>query len=89
MEQKINMPKFQIVEERIETIKPVVIPNLIVANHTLISLRNTSALYLVDVIFIAALQKELDIRINNDVISYREGHLTAAIEFIEYSHLKN
>lgn len=89
MEQKINMPKFQIVEERIETIKPVIIPNLIVAYHTTISLRNTSAIYLVDVICIAALYKKLDIRIINDVISYREGHLSAAIEFIEYSHLKN
>lgn len=89
MEQKINMPKFQIIEERIETIKPVIIPNLIVAFHSIISLRNTSAIYLVDILRIAALQQKLDIVVVNDVIRYREGHLAAAIEFIEYSHLKN
>lgn len=81
--------KFLLVQERLEIDKVFALPNIVVANHTLISLRNTATIYLTNAIRIASLQCDLDIDIDNDMIRYQEGHLSRALEFIEYSILKN
>ena len=93
MEKKINMPnsdnKFKFVQERIETNQVVALPNIIVASHSLISLRNTASIYLADAISIAAIQANLQIRVDEHIIRYEIGHLTKALEFIEKSILLN
>lgn len=93
MEKRINMPnaddRFQFVQECLEIDDVVALPNIVVANHTLISLRETPTMHLVNAIKIAALQRNLDIGIIGDIITFEDGHLTKAIDFIEYSILKN
>lgn len=93
MEKRINMPnaddRFKFVQECLEIDDVVAIPNIVVANHSVISLRNTPTIHLINAIRIAALQRNLDIDIVGDIISYEDGHLTKAINFIEYSILKN
>ena len=81
--------KFLLVQERLEIDKIIALPNIIVANHILFSLRNTASIYLSNAIRIASLQCDLDIDIDKDMIRYQVGHLSKAIEFIEYSILKN
>jgi len=81
--------RFQFVQECLEIDDVVALPNIIVANHTLISLRNTPTIHLVNAIRIAALQLNLAIEIEGDNVIYEEGHLKKALEFIEYSILKN
>jgi hypothetical protein len=93
MEKKINMPnsdnKFKFVQERIETDKVVALPNIVVASHSLISLRNIPSIYLLEAIGIAAMQKKLNISFERDIIRYADGHLTKALEFIEKSIIQN
>ena len=94
MEKKINMPnssdnKFKFVQERLETNKIVALPNIIVASHSLISLRNIASVMLIEPIGIAAMQRKLQISIESNIIRYSEGHLTKALEFIEKSILLN
>ena len=81
--------KFKFVQERLEFEKIVAIPNIIVASHTLISLRNIPSVMLIEPIGIAAMQRKLQISIEGDIIRYSEGHLTKALEFIEKSVLLN
>jgi hypothetical protein len=81
--------RFQFVQECLEIDDVVALPNIVVANHTLISLRETPTMHLVNAIKIAALQRNLDIGIIGDIITFEDGHLTKAIDFIEYSILKN
>jgi len=93
MEKRINMSNsndnFKLVQERLELTEVFGIPNFVVANHTLISLRNTPTMHLVNAIRIAALQLNLDIGIAGDIITFEDGHLAKALDFIEYSILKN
>jgi len=93
MEKRINMSnsndKFRFVQERLETDKVFALPNIVVANHTLINLRNTPTMHLVNAIRIAALQLNLDIGIAGDIITFEDEHLAKALDFIEYSILKN
>jgi hypothetical protein len=93
MEKKIEMPnadnKFRLVQERLEIDEVVIEENVIVANHTLIELRNTPTFYITEAIEIAADQCNLNIDISDNLISFQDGHLTKAIEFIEHSVLQN
>ena len=93
MENKTKMPnadnKFRLVQERLEIFKVHTLPNIVVANHSLISLRETATIYVLNAIQIAATQLNLDIDIYGDQIVYEEGHLERARNFIEYSILKN
>ena len=94
MEEKISMPnssdrRFIIVQECIEINKLLIIPNIVIASHCIISLRNTASIYLLDAIEIAARCAKLDIEIDDTTIRYRDGHLSKAIEFIEKSILQN
>ena len=81
--------KFKFVEERVDTSKPSPIPYIIIANHSIIEVRNTPTIHLVDAVRIATIQQGLQIHIEGDMISYTEGHLKKAVDFIEYSLLKN
>jgi hypothetical protein len=81
--------RFKFVQERLETNKVVALPNIVVASHSLISLRNTASIFLIEPIAIAAIQNNLSIIIEGDIIKYTEGHLTKALEFIEKSILLN
>jgi len=93
MEKKISMPnsdnKFKLVQERLETNEIVLLPNIIVASHSLISLRNIPTIYLTETILVAAIQNKLQITLERNTIRYVDGHLTKALEFIEKSILQN
>jgi hypothetical protein len=81
--------KFKFVQERLETNKVLALPNIVVASHCLIALRNTASIFLAEPIAIAAIQANLQIRVDGNIIRYENGHLTRAIEFIEKSILQN
>jgi hypothetical protein len=81
--------KFKLVQERLETNEIVLLPNIIVASHSLISLRNIPTIYLTETILVAAIQNKLQITLERNTIRYVDGHLTKALEFIEKSILQN